>query len=158
MIILVSESKNKIEEEIREILINSLKQPNIITLNKNSDLNSNIKNGIIIILDNAKDFADKSINGMVGICEDCNKNAIDIFSKNNMPVITCGMNVKNTVTFSSINDNSLIVSLQRVITDSKGKEIEPTEFKLILTKDYNIFSVMASVSVLLLNGIFPSAF
>ena len=68
------------------------------------------------------------------------------------------MNSKNTVTLSSLNDNTLLTSLQRTVTDSKGTDIMPSEFKVKLNKKYNPFAVMACVAVLLINGIMPTEF
>ena len=68
------------------------------------------------------------------------------------------MNSKNTITLSSFGDKSLLATLQRSIIDRNGLEIEPSEFKIKLKKNYNPFSVMASCAILLLCGIKPDKF
>lgn len=89
----------------------------------------------------------------VGIYEENNRFALELFYKRNVPVISCGMNCKNTVTMSAVEGNKPLVSLQRSITDVNGKQIEQGEFMLENNADYHPFSVMAAKTVLLLNGI-----
>ena len=48
----------------------------------------------------------------------------------NLMVITYGFNNKATFTVSSIEENDIIICLQRVIFTKKGKEIEPQEYAI----------------------------
>ena len=94
----------------------------------------------------------------MGICEDSNLSALKILMESGIPVITCGMNPKNTVTLSSLTAASALVSLQRTVTDIFGSEAEPGEFRIKLNRGYSPFAVTASAAVLLLSGILPDEF
>ena len=170
MVILLSNRKNKTEKEIIEILKQygatfisdkfvSENDGNftIISTYKKTDIN--LKKGIAVFIDNTSRFENQEFPiGIIGICEDKNTIALKEFQKNHIAVISCGMNLKNTITLSSINDDSLFATLQRTVTDYKGKSIDPSEFKIKLKKEYSPFAVMASLAILLLNGILPYEF
>ncbi|MBQ3052406.1 MAG: hypothetical protein IJD55_01755 [Clostridia bacterium] len=170
MVMLFSDRKNKIEKEIIEILtgcganyisdraVFSGNSPiTIISVYKKTDLKLN--KGIAVMLDNTDKFANQDLPyGIIGICEDTNINALEIFYKNNISVISCGMNSKNTLTLSSLNNENLFITLQRTITDIFKKEIDPSEFKIKLKKDYQPFSIMASIAIMLLCGVEPTEF
>lgn len=170
MVMLFSDRKNKIEKEIIEILtgcganyisdraVFSGNSPiTIISVYKKTDLKLN--KGIAVMLDNTDKFANQDLPyGIIGICEDTNINALEIFSKNNISVISCGMNSKNTLTLSSLNNENLFITLQRTITDIFKKEIDPSEFKIKLKKAYQPFSIMASIAIMLLCGVEPTEF
>ena len=167
MVVLFSNRRNKYEKEIIEILtavganyisdkaVFSGDAPiTIISEYKNTDLK--IKKGVAVLLDDSDRFIEQKFPfGMIGICEESNKIGLNIFQKNNIPVISCGMGLKNSITLSSINSETLFTTLQRIITDIKGEEIEPAEFKITLKKQYLPFSIMASVGIMLLYGIIP---
>ncbi len=170
MVILFSGRKNRIEGEIIEILtslganyisdkavLTGFEPITIVSQYKKSKLD--IDNGIAVFLDDTNRFSGQEFKGnIIGICEDCNHKALEIFSESKISVISCGMNSKNTITLSSINSNTLLATLQRTITDINGNEIEPEEFKIKTNKEYRPFSVMACIAVLLLCGIIPTEF
>lgn len=170
MVILFSNRKNKCEDEIIEILCQNggtyisdkkVKGGNglftVISEYKKTELE--LDNLIAVFLDDTERFKAQTFpKNTIGICENCNINALSVFEENNIPVICCGLNSKNTITLSSFGDRSLLTALQRSITDINGLEIEPSEFKIKLRKSYNPFSVMAASAILLLCGIKPSVF
>ena len=77
--------------------------------------------------------------GSIGVCEDSNSEALKLLMKNCVPVISCGMNGKNTVTLSSVGGSSALVSLQRTVTDIYGSDREPAEFRLRLRRLLRFF-------------------
>ena len=170
MVLLFSDRKSKIEKEIIEILssyggnyISDKKvletdgSFTIISCYKNTELSVN--KGIAVFCDSSERFKEQRLpDNTVGICEDGNTLALSVFKKNKIPVIVCGMNSKNTITLSSLNSDTLFAALQRTVTDNNGKLIEPEEYKIQLSKSYEPFSVMASISVLLLNSVKPDRF
>lgn len=170
MVILFSGRKNSCEKEIIEILTgygaNYISDSKVIDDGGNFTLISEykkselkIKEGIAVFIDNTNRFDGQILPcGIIGICEETNIKALEIFQKSNIPVISCGMGAKNTITLSSFNSTTLLASLQRTVTDRSGNPLDPGEFKIILTKDYSPFAVMAATSVLLLNGITPERF
>lgn len=170
MVILFSGRKSDTEKEIIEILTgyggNYISDKKVygsdgaftvISEYKKTELV--IKKGIAVIIDDTDRFERQIFpKGIIGICESSNKQALEIFEKNRIPIISCGMNSKNTVTISSLNNKNLLLALQRTIIGLNENETEPGEFKIKLKKDYKPFSVMASAAVLLLYGILPCEF
>ena len=170
MVILLSDRNNKHEKEIIEILKNhggqhisdkfigdSKGKFTVLSIYKKSELQ--INKGIIVFLDEGKRFADQEIPiGFIGVCDENNIKALSIFKKNKISTICCGLGSKNSITLSSLGDNSLFACLQRNIQKNDGKIIEQGEFKIKLTKKYLPFSIMASVAILLLYGITPNEF
>lgn len=49
-------------------------------------------------------------------------------------VITCGLKEKDTVTFSSIEEDGIVLNLQRTIKNIKNKNIDPFEEKIYITE------------------------
>ena len=170
MVILLSDRNNKHEKEIIEILKKHGGQHisdkfigdnegkfTVLSIYKKSELQ--INKGVIVFLDEGKRFADQEIPiGFIGVCDENNIKALSIFKKNKISAICCGLGSKNSITLSSLGDNSLFACLQRNIQKNDGKIIEQGEFKIKLTKKYLPFSIMASVAILLLYGITPNEF
>ena len=170
MVILLSNRKNKCENEIIEILkkydakcisdkyiIDGENDFTILCLYKKSNIE--ISKGIVVFLDNGTRFENQILPiGIIGICEDRNISALSILKKNKLETVCCGMGNKNSITLSSIGSNNLFACLQRGLQNSSGKIIEQGEFKISLTKNYQPFSVMAAAAILLLEGKTPLSF
>ncbi len=170
MVLLFSERKSKHKDEIREILTHYGASyisdrgitegelgVNIISIYKETDITLN--KGVAVFCDDTERFYNQHLpNDITGICDESNIFAIKSFEANGIKAIICGMGPKNTVTFSSIHDNAVIITLQRTITDYNGEELLPCEFKINLLRKYKPFSVMAAATVLLLHGVIPESF
>lgn len=167
MVILFSDRKSTEEKEIVEILTNAgatyisdkvIKGGNnhitIVSAYKKTEFN--INKGVAILFGAKKRFDTQEFPiGIIGICEADDKEALEVFSKRPIAVISCGMGRKNTVTLSSINADTALLTFQRTLTDIKGNTIEPAEYKIRLKDKYRSFSIMASATILLLYGIKP---
>ncbi len=165
MILLFSNRKLKLEKEIIEILTacggNFISDKavhfagGLFTVNilyKKSEITA--EKGIVLLLDDTERFINQKIpKGMIAVCEEKNSSALEIIKNNGAPVITCGINPKNTLTFASMEKENFIISLQREITDIKGKTVLPSDFKINLKKDYSPQAVILCCAVLLLSGI-----
>lgn len=170
MVILFSNRKNKTEKEIIEILTAcgadfisdkavtaSGGYFTVCSLYKTAKLN--IKKGTVLILDDTDKFKDiKFESGLIGICEETNKTALEIFSENRIPVITCGNNQKNTLTISSFSEDSIIISLQRSVKTIFGYKIYQGDYNVKIEKNYSKNSILLSFAILLFNGIIPEKF
>lgn len=170
MVLLFANRKSKTEKEIIEILKsfggNYISDKSVHTINglftiiseyKPAELNLN--RGIAIFCDETERFKKQILpKGFIGICQEHNSFALEVFKSNKVPVIICGMNPINTITLSSLTKDFYVISLQRTITDNKGNEIMPCEYKIKLKKQYSPLSVMFSVAILLLNGFYPKEF
>lgn len=170
MVILFSERKSKTEREIIKILCgygagyisdkavtDGASSFTLVSEYKKTDIR--LKSCIAVFTEETDRFNGQNFPPCtVGICEDRNQKALELFKNSRIPVISCGMSAKNTVTLSSLNSTSLLAALQRTVTDCRGNAVDPGEFKIKLTGSYTPFAVMASAAVLLLNGITPDSF
>ena len=134
MVILFADKKTGTGKEISEILRCS----GISIITEYEKISIKAKNSIAVFAGNTENLRDIMESGI--------------------PVITCGMNPKNTVTLSSLTAASALVSLQRTVTDIFGYEAEPGEFRIKLNRGYSPFAVTASAAVFLLSGILPDEF
>ena len=118
ILLIESDNINEIETECIIILKNNLKTEKIKNLNENS----------IVIINSG------------------NKSHIEWMSGLDAGVITCGMLAKDTMTFSSISENSAVISLQRSLP-LKNTVIEPFEMPVTKHKDFDEYS-MLSIAIL----------
>ena len=170
MVILFSNRKNKTEKELIEILTacgaDFISDKRIsatggffTVVSSYKPCEFEIKKGIAVILDDTEKFKKQNLpNNIIGICEDINFSALETFKNNKTKVITYGNNHKNTLTVSSFNENSLVITLQRTIKNIYGEKIYPTDYKIVLKKNYSKEAVMCAVAILLLNRIEPKTF
>jgi hypothetical protein len=170
LVVLLSKRKSKCEREIIEILKNygaNHISDKFITENENTFTVISIYKKTDIILNRGiAVFTEKSIRlkhqslpiGVIGICEDNNEIALETYKQNHNAVITCGTGNKNTITISSISNNTIFLTIQRTIINQNGKKYEPCEIKIELSKSYTPFSVMAAATILILYGITPNKF
>ncbi len=170
MVILLANRKSKCEKEIIKILqkyggdyisdkVLSENSGNftIVSIYKKTEIA--IDKGIAVFVEKNLRFIDQKFPiGIVGVCEENNHTALETLKKSRNAVITCGINNKNTITLSSIADNTLLATLQRSIYDIKGNLLEPCEFKIKLTEKFSPFAVMSAVAILLYSGITPQEF
>ena len=75
------------------------------------------------------------------------KENIKIFENVNVNLITYGFNLKSTVTISSIEEEFVMVCLQRGIISSKGENIDPQEIEL---KAKDVYTNMEEAILMLL--------
>ena len=73
--------------------------------------------------------------------------------KLNLRTMTCGASAKDSLTFSSKDDDELVVSLQRSVVNFRGETIEPLEFPIKRTPEIDDFTAMAYISILIETGI-----
>lgn len=67
-----------------------------------------------------------------------------IFENLNLNVITYGFNNKGTFTVSSIEENEIIICLQRIIFTKNGRKIEPQEYEMKNDENIDKYTIMAS--------------
>lgn len=165
MVIILSDKENQVDRQIADIL--SQKGANVIMDNKISDQSGSVmvvnhhrkfditaQKGVVIATDGINNFNNQYFpKGIIGICNEDNINALKLFKDNNIPVITCGRGNKNTITVSSVAEDSVLLSLQRGISDINGRYIEPCEIKVQLSKNEDLFSHLAATAVSLIYSV-----
>lgn len=155
----ITSSKNEevLKKAIEEILQSNTSNYNVIIINKeNIDNMKNIKfNSIIINKENnikeGKKLVLKQIlkNAKYLIINSDIYTRLDIIYNLNITVITFGYNLKATLTASSVNDERILLCLQRnIVVDNKIK-IEPKEI-LAKVVENDVYTTMAANIVRLL--------
>lgn len=61
-----------------------------------------------------------------------------------IPVVTYGFNSKSTFTISSIEENSLIICLQRIIFNKNNNIIEPQEYKVKNSENTEKYAIIGT--------------
>ncbi|NCC87476.1 MAG: hypothetical protein EOM05_06360 [Clostridia bacterium] len=67
-----------------------------------------------------------------------------------LPAIVYGMSAKDSITISSINENSAVISVQRELVLQSGKILEPCEFKVLNIESLDKDDILTICSVLIL--------
>lgn len=156
----LTESKNEseFEKRVRENLKTLKPKPTILTINDKTigniknikfdmivmNYNRVFKNQIMLkkILQNTKKLI---LNTDIEIQQDLLQNL-------RITVITYGFNSKSTVTASSINEDEILLCIQRSIQCMNGEMVEPQEIKIDkqLDKNNNPYLLMAARIISLL--------
>ncbi len=96
------------------------------------------KKAIIIFLDVDESFEKMQVeNGAICIVESGNKNAMSLLARNKCSAIVCG-GPHDTISFSSIQNDSIVICQQRCIHTIDGKKIEPCEYIFTPSEDMSI--------------------
>jgi hypothetical protein len=69
-----------------------------------------------------------------------------------LPAITCGLHSRDTITLSSIGEDSAVIGVQRAISNFNGSITEPQEFPIHFAKAIAPFTLMAVAAIFILSG------
>lgn len=85
-------------------------------------------------------------------------NTEQIESLNNccFPVLTCGSDFSDTVSYTSISDDIVTVSLNRTVTAYSGREVQPFEFPISISDGESIYEILAVTALRILLDDFNS--
>lgn len=89
---------------------------------------------------------------VVAIVDSCNQDVMKLVSETELPAITCGLSARDTITLSSINEDSAVIDLQRSITCFDGKIMEPQEIPISLCSTIDSFALMCVAAIFILSG------
>lgn len=87
------------------------------------------------------------------IIDSDNSEAADILRGDGIQTVTCGLSQKDTVTFSSLENDRAIVSLQRGLKALDGSYIGPVEVPVSFSESHSEYPLLASVAALLLSNV-----
>ena len=115
----------------------------IVNINKKSIENvKNIKFDILVINENIENLLKNSkylediINKAYYIIINSDiKNNLSLLKNVRTNIITYGFNAKATITISSINDENMLLCIQRSVKDINGKIIDEQEFSIKIEKN-----------------------
>lgn len=154
--------ENKNETYIKQVLSKKLKNEEIIVFNQENIENlKNIKFEIVAIISNnekvlskkeaVKNIIEKANYLIINADEEIN---LDLLENMNVNVITYGFNSKSTITASSVNEDNVLICVQRNIQDLTKKEIEPQEISIQKTSSKTATNtIMGLAAILILYGI-----
>lgn len=141
----VTNQKN--EEYIKNKLSNVVPAENIIFITEKNIFNiKNIKFESLLIdskINNTTELRKIISNSKYIILNSDIEMNLDAIKNLDLVVITYGFNNKSTFTVSSIEENEIIICLQRIIFNKKGNEIEPQEYELKIDKDIDKHTAIA---------------
>ena len=144
---IVTNQKNELF--IKEKLENITPDSRIIFITeKNIDNIKNIKFETIL-LDTQIIKKKKEIRKIISSCKYLvinNDIEIDdsIIESMDLTIITYGFNGKSTFTISSIDENKLIICLQRIIFKENNMQIEPQEYEVKINKNVDKYAIIGS--------------
>ncbi len=88
----------------------------------------------------------------VGIAEENDEAALNLFKKWGLPVVTCGYSSTATITISSDRADSAVISVRRPIITIFGQRIEEGEITVHGVKGRDRFALLAWAAATLLLG------
>lgn len=122
----------------------------ILVLNAKITKELLINSCILVFAENAKITVPKIVcENITAIVNSTSTAQIKALAKLGIPVITCGNSQKDTLTYSSVTDDGIVVSLQRSIKSLLGNTIEPLELPITNSDNLDIYSGLASVGIYL---------
>ena len=134
-----SKLRTQINKQNSEILLylnpkNAIFKDNIILLALGGDIKSDILNSTTVAVAISEDTDT--------LCE---------LERLKLPVVTCGLSLRDTLSVSSAGDNAYSISLQRRIKRSDGSYMEPCEI-VIKNTDFSPHTAAVFAAVMLLAG------
>lgn len=115
--------------------------------------NIHVQRGIALFRKNIGQKSEIKIpHSFVAIIDSDNRTGADMLRKNGIQTVTCGLSQKDTMTFSSLENDRAVVSLQRGLAALDGSELFPVEVPVTFKLSHGEYPVLASVAVLLLSG------
>ena len=88
--------------------------------------------------------------GFIAVVSANNHSAASILRRINVFAITCGTSPKDTMSISSLDYLSAVVSLQRIIKNIDGEVIEPQDFIIRLKEETAIYPLLTALTVFVL--------
>ncbi|MFT3952379.1 MAG: hypothetical protein QM689_10630 [Oscillospiraceae bacterium] len=107
-----------------------------------------IDNSVLVFGENATTLP-QGITGrnLTGILTQSNHRLTESLKNANIPVLTCGMSQKDTVTYSSFTGDKLVVSLQRRLKTPHGVTVEPFEMPIALDSREDIIPALVFFAI-----------
>ena len=93
-----------------------------------------------------------SFKNAIAIVDSDDGEPLPAVSSTNLPVITCGLSKKDSITLSSIGREQVVVSVQRSIQCMNGSIAEPQEIPFRLSGPVDHFVLMALTAIVLFLG------
>lgn len=150
----VHSSAVHISEDTVSLIPEKAKNPDFLIIDNPNLMNVHIPGGIVLFREHTSprqhiDFP----SAYFAVVGSDNREAAKMLRSDRIQTITCGLSQKDTVTFSSLDNDRAVISLQRGLKALDGTEIEPIEVPITFKPSHSEYSLLASIAVLLLSCI-----
>lgn len=132
-------------------LFNGAVLPRCDTVSAVSASSIDIGDGIVVFGEQCANFPSE-LNAFAAVISDCSLDCARALCGCGIPVITCGMSLKSTVSASSSTAERLTLSLNRTIPTLKGC-CEPLELPLTPVQGVSLYDHMAAFAAAVISGI-----
>ncbi len=88
----------------------------------------------------------------VAVVDAGRENAVRLAAKTRLDAITCGLSPRDTITLSSLKEDSAVICLQRGVACFDGAVAEPQEIPVSLCPGADSFALMSAAAVYILSG------
>ena len=106
---------------------------------------------VIILTESSYFSADMNIaSAPLFIVDSQDKGHIEMLSKTAYPVITCGISGTDTISYTSISDGFITLSLNRQLVSFQQRMITPFEMPVEFTGEYPVYYVLSAFALRLL--------
>lgn len=124
-------------------------QNSLIVIFKSEPCSINVSGAAIFLNKNEK----TAISGeRYLIFDSSNPSDIETAKNSGGEVITCGLSLRDSVTFSSLTEENCVISIQRSITRFDGKKTEPCEIPCKITSADDKYAVLCANLLIVLLG------
>jgi len=127
---------------------------NFLIISAHDTIEINVQSGIAVFFKTPEKLSCQKIpKGFIGIAEHDDKVALGLLMQNKIETATCGFSSYDTITVSSITEDSAMIGVQRSVKTLKGNIIEPCEFPIKYKKDILRNSLLTAYGILLISGL-----
>lgn len=148
----VHSSAFHISSDTISLIPEKAKNPDFLVLDNPNLVNIHIPGGIVLFRKHTQQRQHIDIpSAYFAVVDSENREAAKMLHNDKIETVTCGLSQKDTVTFSSLDSDRAVVSLQRRLKALDGTEIEPVEVPVTFKPSHSEYSILASIAVLLLS-------
>lgn len=128
------------------------RNPDFIVIDNPSITNVHTPGGIVLFRKQApmKQHIDIP-SAYFAVVDSENRNAAGMLRNDGIQTVTCGLSQKDTITFSSLDSDRAVISLQRRLKALDGSDIDPVEVPITFQPSHSEYPLLAAVAVLLLS-------
>lgn len=127
--------------------------PDFIVIDNQHIKNVHTNKGIALFKNRVKQKVELDIPpSFYAVIDSDNSEAVNMLRGDGIQTVVCGLSQKDTVTFSSLENDRAVVSLQRGLKAIDGTDIDPVEVPIAFSGCKNEYPILAAVAVLLLCG------
>lgn len=141
---IITSSRN--EEYMCDVLSHILPSEHIIFIKNNNIENiKNIRFETIIIdkmIKDVKILKNMVLNSKYIILNSDVIRKLDVLENIDLTIITYGFNNKSTFSVSSVSENNIIISMQRIIKNKFGYNYEPEELEMEKPENVDIYAII----------------